>query len=389
MRTAEVVILGGGVVGASVAWHLAARGCRDVLVCERQADLGRGSTGRATGGFRAQFGTEINVRLSLLARRELQEFRAATGVDPGYDPVGYLFVATSPAQLVALREGLQVQRRAGLEEAREVTVEDIRELNPALCTTDVVGGTFCPTDGFVRPLDILRGYVEDAARRGVRFETGCRRAEGLQDGGSERRVRGVSFRGETVATRCVVLAAGAWSGLIGSLAGVYVPVRSERRQVAVTEPFDALPARMPMSIDCTDGFHLRVRDGRVLLLCPNEPEGADPFDIGFDDSWLDGLMARARHRVPCLESAPIDRDACWAGLYEMSPDRHALVGPVPGVPGLLLATGNSGHGVMHSPAIGRLVAETILDGEPRSLDIRALRPSRFHDGDPNPSSGVI
>jgi sarcosine oxidase subunit beta len=186
-----------------------------------------------------------------------------------------------------------------------------------------------------------------------------------------------------------VLAAGAWSGLVASLAGIEVPVHPERRQVAVTHPYEILPARMPMSIDCSDGFHVRVRDGRVLLLWPHEPAGAEPFDLGFDDSWLEGVVARARRRVPSLEAARIDRDACYTGLYEMSPDQHALVGPAPGVEGLHLATGNSGHGVMHAPAIGRLVAEMILDGEARSLDIRALRPSRFLEGDPNPSPGVL
>jgi sarcosine oxidase subunit beta len=385
----DIVIIGAGVVGASIAAHLSEHSGVSVLVLERALELGTGSAGRATGGFRAQFATDINVRLSLLAREKLRRFREEVGADAGYTPAGYLFLATDAAQLTALRAGLAVQRKSGLTESREVSRAEAQALNPHAWLNDVVGGTFCPTDGFIRPLDILHGYAAAARRRNVHFEFGCGPVRWrMEERSGRRRVTGVDFGAHSIATQTVVIATGAWSGLLAAH-GVSIPVEPERRQIAVTEPFATLPATMPMTIWCNDGFHLRHRDGRVLLLKPDVPLGADPFSTTFDPQWLEPLLAVARARVPCLESARIDLEACRAGLYEMTPDKHALVGPVPEVDGLYLATGNSGHGVMHAPAIGQLIAEMILDGGTLDFDARPLRPSRFAENEPNPASGVL
>ena len=381
MRFAEVVVIGAGVVGASVAHHLAARGCRDVVVLDRGAGPGEGSTGRATGGFRAQFATAVNVRLSLLSREKLLRFEDETGVDPGFRQHGYLFLARTRAQLEALEAAQEVQRGCGLREARAVGPPDIAGLNPAIEARGLAGGVFCPTDGFIRPLEILRGYTESAARLGVRFEHGAE-VKWLKKG-SDGRVAAVSTAAGEIAAGHVVNAAGAWAAGVARLAGVELPVRPLRRQVAVTEPCDLMPEEMPMTIFVEDGFHLRVRDGRVLLLWPDEPRAADPFDTTFDDGWLAEVTARAHARVPCTRRAVIDRAGCWGGLYELTPDKHAVVGRAPGAENFYLANGSSGHGVMHSPALGQLLSELILDGEARSLDIRALRPERFAEGDPN------
>lgn len=386
---ADVVVIGGGVIGASVAWHLASRGCRDVVVLERHAETGRGSTGRATGGFRAQFSSEVEVRLSLLAREKLRRFAEETGVDPGYRPCGYLFLAADEGQLALLRSLLPIQRRAGLEEVREITVDDARRLNPAIRTEGTVGGTFCSADGFLRPLEILRGYAEAGRRLGVRWETGAEVTGVRVDHG---RVAGVETSRGPVSARHVVNAAGAWAGLLARSAGIELPVRPVRRQVAITEPFDGLPEDMPMTIFLEDGFHLRVRDGRVLLLWPAElpsPDPENPFDTTFDATWLDGVLARALPRVPCLAEARIDRPACWAGLYEMTPDQRVIVGPAPGVDGLWLANGSSGHGVMHSPALGQLVAEMILDGRAHTIDVGELGPERFAADGPPPRPALL
>jgi sarcosine oxidase subunit beta len=381
MRTAEVVIVGGGVVGASVAYHLAARGVRDVLVLERGARPGEGSTGRATGGFRAQFGTEINVRLSLLSREKLLGFGEATGVDPGFRQRGYLFVARGAGELAALVSAQDVQHACGLSEARAVNAAEVAWLNPAVNLEGVAGGVFCPTDGFVRPLEIMRGYAEAAARLGARFEYGVT-LEGVRASAGGR-VETLSTTAGEVAAGVLVNAAGAWAASVARAVGVEIPVTPLRRQVAVTRPFGLLPEEMPMTIFADDGFHLRVRDGRVLLLWPDESGAvADPFGTGFEESWLAAVVSKARARVPCLGGASIDRGACWAGLYEMSPDRHALLGRAPGFENFYLVNGSSGHGVMHSPALGQLLAEIIVDGDAHTLDARALRPTRFAEGEP-------
>ncbi|HEX8282231.1 MAG TPA: FAD-dependent oxidoreductase [Pyrinomonadaceae bacterium] len=388
MRTAEVVIVGGGVVGASVAYHLAARGVRDVLVLERGARPGAGSTGRATGGFRAQFGTEVNVRLSLLSREKLLRFEAETGVDPDFRQRGYLFLATSEAEQAALVSAQAVQHGCGLLEARAMTTGEVARLNPALNTGEVAGGVYCPTDGFVRPLEIMRGYAEAAARLGARFECGVA-LEGFELSGGGRVETLLTTAGQ-VSAGVVVNAAGAWAAEVGRLAGVEIPVTPLRRQVALTRPTALLPEEMPMTIYAGDGFHLRVRDGAVLLLWPDEPpHGADPFGTGVDEGWLAAVLSKAHARVPCLRAAEIDLAACWAGLYEMSPDRHALLGRAPGFENFYLVNGSSGHGVMHAPALGQLLSEIILDGSAHTLDARALRPERFAEGEPNVGPALL
>jgi sarcosine oxidase, subunit beta len=381
VRSAEVLVIGAGVIGASVAYHLARRGCGPVLVLERNGSPGQGSTSRATGGFRAQFGSETNVRLSLLSREKLLRFEEELGVDPGYRPCGYLFLASDEAQLEALRTAQSVQRAAGLEEAKEMTPSEIEDINPAIRADDLVGGVFCPTDGFIRPMQILRGYVEGAAQLGVRFEYGVEQTGFRMDGSN--RITVVRTSGGDVTVGSVVNAAGAWAALVARNAGLDLPVEPLRRQAAVTHPFDALPEDMPMTIFVEDGFHFRVRDGRVLLLWPDEPDVADPFDTTLSDTWLGTVVEIARSRVPCLSQTSIDRERCWAGLYEMSPDGHALLGRAPEIENLYLANGSSGHGVMHAPALGQLLAEVIVDGAAHTLDTHALRPSRFAEGEPN------
>jgi sarcosine oxidase subunit beta len=372
--SAAVAVVGGGVIGASVAYHLAARGERDVVVLDRAAEAGAGSTGRATGGFRVQFASAVDVRLSLLAREKLRRFAEETGGDCGYVPAGYLWIAANEAELAALRDTLAVQCANGVSDAREMKPDEIAALNPALAREGIAGGTFCPSDGFIRPLQILDGYRRAAERLGVRFvwDADAVGFERARDG----RVTAVRTSRGTFATAHVVNAAGAWAAAVARLAGFELPVTPLRRQVAVTVPTNALPAEMPMTIFAGDGFHLRVRDGRVLLLLPSAG-AADPFDVTVERTWIDEVVRVARSRVPALVNVPVDAASCWAGLYEMSPDGHAIVGAVPGVPNLCLVNGSSGHGVMHAPALGQLVAEIVLDGAARSLDVAALRPERF------------
>ena len=360
----DAVVVGAGVVGASCAYHFARAGMR-VLVVERARGPGEGSTGRATGGFRAQFGTAINIRLSLLARERLRVFRDETGVDPGVAEVGYLWLAPS---LDGLARANELQRREGLTEARLVDVDAIRELNPHVDLAGIRGGAWCPTDGVLRPLDVTRGYLDAAVRLGaeVRYDADVV--------GIERDA--VVTADASYPTGLVVDAAGPWAAAVARLAGVDLPVTPLRRQVAITEPTTALPATMPLTIWLADGFHARVRDDRALLLMPSSTDGTTD---GVEPAWLDRIAALAAERVPPLRGVGLDRARAWAGFYEVSPDRHAILGFATERPSLLLVNGSSGHGVMHAPALGLLAAE-IATGRPTSLDVHALRPSRFAEG---------
>ncbi len=387
MTAPEVVILGAGVVGASSAWHLARRGVRRILLLDRGAAPGAGSTARATGGFRAQYATAINIRLSLLSRAKLAAFRDETGIDPGYAPLGYLWLAGTKEELKALANARQVQHATGLREAVFVTPDDIRGLNPAVSGDGVLGGAWCPTDGFVRPLDLLAGYLGGAERSGVRIRWGAN-VNGL-DLGAGGGVVAVRTDTERIPCGTVVNALGAWAAGVMSKTGFDLPVTPLRRQVAATVPTGVLPPTMPMTIFVSDGFHLRVRDGRVLLLWPTPGAPGRPFDDSVEPAWVQAVVEKARARVPVLRNVPVDRAACWAGLYEISPDKHAILGPTPGVPNLFLINGSSGHGVMHAPALGQLLAEIIVDGRACTLDVGRLRPGRFAEGDLNPVSELL
>jgi len=372
----DVVIVGGGVIGSSIAYHLTTAGAGRVVVVDRGIAPGGGSTGRATGGFRVQFGDAPEVRLSLRSRAALERFLDDTGVDPGFEPRGYLFVARSEAVMGSLRDALAAQRAAGCRDAEEIPPSRIADLNPAFETGGAVGATFCPRDGFIRPMEILRGYRAAAARLGTRFLDGTACLGFAREGD---RITAVRTPDGSIPAGVVVNAAGAWAGEVARMAGVELPVTPLRRQVAATVRTDALPTSMPMTIVADDGFHTRVRDGRVLLLQPDHAAVADPFDTSVDPAWLDAIAARAVREIPALRAAPVDRAASWAGLYEMSPDGRLIFGHATGVENLLLANGSSGHGVMHSPAIGEMTADLLLGGTVELIDATPFRPGRFED----------
>lgn len=384
---ASIVVVGAGIMGASVAYHLAARGVTDILILDRTPGPGLGSTGAATGGFRAQFETPINVRLSLLSRAALLRFPDEIGVDSGYRPCGYLWLAARDEEMRALEEARAVQHGEGLDEAIAVTPEEIARINPAVSLDGIRGGAFCPTDGFLRARPMLEGYLAAATARGARiaWET---EVTALRRGASGRVEEVLTSKGP-VAAGAVVNAAGAWAAALLSGLGFDLPVAPLRRQVAATTVCDLLPETMPMTIFLGDGFHLRVRDGRVLLLKPTPGVAGRPFDIPVKEDWVAAVEARARECVPVLRKAFIDRRACWAGLYEMSPDRHAILGRAPGCDNLYLINGSSGHGVMHAPALGLLLAEMVAGGAARTLDASPLRPERFAQGKPNPVSELL
>jgi sarcosine oxidase subunit beta len=374
--TAQVAIVGGGVMGASIAYHLAREGVNDILIIDRAPGPGAGSTGRATGGFRVQFATPVNVQLSLASRQQLLRFEDETGVDPGYQPVGYLWIASKESEMNAHRAAHEVQRAQGVQNVREIDVKEIAQLNPLIDRSGLIGGSFCPTDGYIRPLEILRGYLESAERLGVRFLWDAECTSIDHSDGVASRIR--TTKGD-ITTERVVNAAGPWAARVASMVGVSLPVAPLRRQAAFTVPTDVIPADMPMTIFMTGGFHIRARDGRALLSWPNVEAEGDPGELVADDEWIDEAAAMMRARVPALRDVAIDRPLCYAGLYEMSPDHHAILGVSPNCSNMYFANGSSGHGVMHSPAIGSIITEMILERKPQ-IDVSMLRPSRFDEG---------
>ena len=376
MDSADVIIIGGGIVGSSIAYHLAEAGCRDVLVLERETQQGKGSTGKSMGGVRAQFATPINIRMSLDSIAFFARFEEVMGHPSGYRPQGYLFVATTPAHLDSLRENYRRQLAEGLQEVRLLDARDVAEVAPELRHDDILGGSFCPTDGFVDPYSVMTGFMRMAMERGVRL---LRDTAVTGIAVDARGVTGVETSRGFVAGRTVVNAAGAWAGIVARLAGVPLPVEPLRRMLVPTEPFDRVSARSPMVVDMNTGFHYRP-EGRGLLLAWNDPEETPGFKLDFDRGFIEKVLTRGVQRLPCLEEAEVNPRRAWAGLYEMTPDHHAVLGPVKEVPGFFLANGFSGHGVMHSPATGRIMADLILRGQSDLMDSDLLGFDRFASG---------
>ena len=373
---ADVVIVGGGIVGASIAYHLAESGCTNVVVLERETQLGRGSTGKSMGGVRAQFSTEINIRMSLYALDFFARFEEATGYPCGYRPQGYLFVATTGQQMDYLRANCQLQAACGVKTVELLGPAEVLHRVPQLRADDVWGGSFSATDGFVDPYSVMTGFMQRAAEKGVRLWKG---AEVMAVRKDELGLAGVETARGPVATRRVVNAAGPWAAQVAALAGLELPVEPLRRMLVPSEPFSLIAREAPMTIDMATGFHFRP-EGLGVLLAWNDPDEKPGFKTEFDPAFIEKILLRAVDRVPCFEALEVNPKRAWAGLYEMTPDHYPILGPVPECPGMFLANGFSGHGVMHSPATGRILADLILYGHTGLIDAQALRLSRFAEG---------
>lgn len=373
VETAEVVVVGGGAIGLSVAYHLAEMGPRDVVVVEKEDILGAGSTGRCAGGVRQQFATEVNVRLGMESVKFFKRVSEELGTGE-FKQYGYLFLCTADEHMEGFRQLTVMQRRLGLD-VRLVTPAEILEIVPDLYAGDILGGAFCPTDGYADPHEIVQYLASGAARRGVKILTGTE-VTGVELRGG--RISGVrTSRGE-ISTPAVVNCAGPWARGVAAMAGVDLPVHPLRRQLQCTKPVPRPRDPLPMVIDMTDGTHFRRESGGLLIgrVNPAEPFG---FNFAVDWDWLAGTVELAVKRVPVLADAEILR--AWAGLYEVTPDNHPVLGAVPEVPGFYLANGFSGHGFMHSPSAGRAVAEIILRGRSETVDVSMLDLGRFARGE--------
>jgi sarcosine oxidase subunit beta len=378
MQTAEIVIIGGGIVGASIAWHLTEAGCRNVLILERETHQGKGSTGKSMGGVRAQFATAPNIQMSLYSIPFYSAFQQRLGHPSEYRSQGYLFVATRPAHLEYLHTNQQLQRSLGLQNARMLTREEIVAIVPQLRSDDILGGSFCPTDGFVDPHSVMVGFTARACEQGAAI---WRSTEVIGIGRNAEGTFEVHTNREPVSSPIVVNAAGAWASQVASFAGVSLPVEPMRRMLVPTEPFDGVSHAVPMVVDMTNGFHFRP-ESRGFLLAWNDPDETTGYKTDFEPSFIEKVLLRAADRVPCFENLAVNPKRAWAGLYEMSPDHHAIIGFADEVPGFFCANGFSGHGVMHAPATGRIAADLILRGSTQVIDnVQVLSPSRFAKGE--------
>ncbi len=373
MQTADVVIIGGGIVGSSIAYHLTAAGCRSVVVLERESATGKGSTGKSMGGVRAQFSTPVNIRMSLYAIPFYASFEDRLGYPCDYRPQGYLFCATSERHMTYLRTNYEKQVALGLKDVRLLQGGEIRAMFPQLRGDDIVGGSFCATDGFVDPYSAMNGFMAWAADHGA---TLCKNAAVTGIVADQKGIAGVETARGALSTHKIVNCAGAWAGEIAKMAGVDLPVTPLRRMLVRSEPFDQFPHSAPMIIDMSNGFHFRP-EGRGFLLAWNDPEETPGFKTEFDPPFVEKILTRAADRVPCFADLPVNPKRAWAGLYEMTPDHHPILGEAPGVAGFFLANGFSGHGVMHAPATGKILSDLILEGRTELIDASLLDLARF------------
>jgi sarcosine oxidase subunit beta len=375
---AECVIVGGGVMGCSLAYHLAKAGMRPLLL--ERGDFGAGSTARGAGGVRQQFSTEINVRIGMLSRRLLEHFEDEVGATADFRPIGYLFVASDAAEMEQLRTNVDMQHTVGLRDVRLLTRDEVADMVPQLNVEDVHGGTFCPSDGLAGPNEVTSGYVAAARRHGAQVVEGMGVAAIECDGDA---VAAVRAGGTRISTALVINCAGPYAATVGAMAHVDVPVRPFRRHLFLTEPF-SLERDPPMTVDMRTSFYFHP-EGEGLLLGMSDPAEPSSFDTSVDWGFLEHLVEHATHRLPALERAAIRTG--WAGLYEVSPDHQAIVGESE-LRGFWLCCGFSGHGFMQAPAVGRLLAAEIT-GAGSKIDLAPFRPDRFAKGATTPEAAVI
>lgn len=383
---ASVVVVGGGVIGVSVAFHLAEAGVGDVLLLERDA-LGSGSTCKAAGGVRAQFSDPLNVQLGARSLTAFEQFRDRPGQDIDLHQVGYLFLLDRADDVAAFEQAVAMQNDLGVD-SRMVTPEQVASLCPLVRTDDLLAAAWSPRDGHCTPESVVLGYAAGARRLGARLVTGVD-VVGVQTAGGA--VSGVVTSRGSVRTGTVVCAAGAWSAQVGAMAGVELPVIPYRRQILFTEPVPGLPSSLPMTIDFASTFYFHG-EGRGLLMGMSDPDEQPSFRLDRDDAWLPRLTDAMQRRAPRLLDVGVTGG--WAGLYEVTPDHNALIGTSPATEGFVYATGFSGHGFLQAPAVGEVVRDLVLGRTP-FVDVGPLAVERFglgageQAGGPRPEVNLV
>jgi sarcosine oxidase subunit beta len=378
--SASVVIIGGGVMGLSAAYHLARAGVRDVLLLDKDA-FGAGSTSKAAGGVRAQFSDPVNITLGARSLETFRNFGALFGQEIDLQQVGYLFLLDSAADVAAFQENVALQNDLGIP-TRMISVEEARTRSPLIVADGLLAAAFSPTDGHCTPESVVLGYASAARRAGATLVPNCAvTGIDVRDG----TIASVQTEAGTVRTDSVICAAGAWSAEVGSWVGVDLPVTPLRRQILVTEPVPGLNPRTPFTIDFATTFYFH-REGKGVLLGMSDPDETPGFRLARSDAWLPRLAEAIARRAPALSEIGIAGG--WAGLYEMTPDHNALIGRADAVENFLYATGFSGHGFLMGPAVGEVLRDLYL-GEQPFVDISALSAARFANADPRPELNIV
>lgn len=371
-NTAEIVIIGGGVMGASTLYHLAARGQKQVVLLEKERFFGQGATGRCAGGVRYQFATEINIRLSLESLPMLERFKEEIGQDVNYRKCGYLFVLTREEDVQNFQRNVALQHRLGVQ-TEWLSGDEVRRRLPFMRFEDALAGTFHAKDGLVDPNSVVMGYINAAGRLGAKAFTEVE-VQGLIV--EHDKIKGVVTSQGTIHAPIVVNAAGPWAGVIGKMAGVEIPITPLRRQWFTTTPLPEIPPDFPFVIDFAQALYFH-REGEGLLIGMSNQQEQPSFNQNVDEAFELVNMETALARLPLLEKA--GRASHLAGLYEVTPDAHPIFGKTP-VEGFYIVAGFSGHGFMHGPIAGKLMSELILDGAYRTLDVSMLDLARFAEG---------
>ncbi|MEU5122168.1 NAD(P)/FAD-dependent oxidoreductase [Streptomyces asoensis] len=372
---ASVVVIGGGVMGTSIARHLAAAGVPDVLLVERD-ELGAGSTSKAAGGVRAQFSDEVNIRLGARSLEAFGRFGEEIGADIGLRRVGYLFLLSTPEEVASFQAGVRLQNALGVP-SRMIDPAEARRLSPLIRTEGLLAAAFSPDDGHCTPEAVVHGYAAAARRHGARI-LGHTAVTGIERRGDT--ITAVLTTAGRITTDTVVCAAGAWSRGVGAMAGVDLPVQPLRRQIAVTGPVPGLPPDLPMTIDFTSSLYFHA-EGPGLLVGMSDPDERPGFATDTHERWIPRLTAAMEHRAPAL--LDLRRTGGWAGLYEITPDHNALIGEASSVSRFLYATGFSGHGFLQGPAVGEVVRDLVLGRVP-FVDVTPLSADRFAADAPRP-----
>jgi len=377
---ASVVVLGGGVIGTSIAFHLAEAGVSDVLLLERD-ELASGSTSRAAGGVRAQFSDPVNIAIALRSLSAFAAFDDRPGWAIDLHRVGYLFLLDRSDDVERFAQNVAQQNELGVP-SRMIDPDEASRLSPLAGVEGVLAASFCPLAGHASPEAVVQGYAAGARALGVRILTGCEATAIEVDGGEITAV--VTAHGR-VATSAVVCAAGVWSPSIGGMAGVPLPVEAYLREVGFTAPVEKLPQPMPMTIDFTSGFYFH-REGPGLLFGMADPDQGPGVDAPTDPDWLLKVMAVAERRAPALLDMGIAGG--WKGCYEVTPDHNALIGESGSISRFLYATGFSGHGFLQGPAVGEIVRDLYL-GEAPFVDVSGLSADRFAGSTVRPELNII